>query len=1113
MVKHSLDKMIDKYPFFFDKRPISNFFKITKVYNENFKLMYNDLFKVYESFHINKRLFIWKEQSEPYSYTVHFLTKYPNIKSVSIYKNDDLIKFEEFDELNAIDEYLFDYHAEYIKENIQPLELFECDECGEIIYGYDNISICENCGNNSFEKVTPYKCDECGEIYYKKVDDTDRDCIKNNHQDSLKLINAFYCLKCNEIIYSEYLPLECPNCYVEDYTNLGSWKITGEWNDIIDVDERTDFEVYVLYNTVVMDKVILSKDNDWEVYTQQLPIVDEVTGELINYTLKYNNDLCNVILNELEKHHTPNTEDFVPPIYSNDKSIVLIDNSENYDDEIVVSSDVIDVVEDEEGDDDEVTEIAIEIPQIPSDNFLIVVETFDEYIIEKGFPETDLNYIDYEQGLKEGSVVRSVFDHDYSLDGIGVLNNIPRKNYKVIDEPLLYPYTEPAFNNRETEDDYHYMKRMLEYNIRMWTMNPPSLELWKMYGVESRLINRERYLLKVFDENKHPFDEETGLVECWSPLAWEHKDKFCDGSKDNGEYFFVNASTVRPIPMENIICYFNILDGLGRVIEDEEYIVDIYKVITKSDKLNDIQLDLDGGVSDYDGYEIGDEFLLFSNLKDNKVKISYKAISDIKDPQTGYATNIFRFVCYKINGELLGKTDIVINVRDYLDADWFVDETANIDKETGEKIINYIGDGSLERPFLTLQECLNNVTSGLNFICLLNNINLNEPLIIPTSCIILGKNNYITDGNDEIRIVPRIFQNNVEVINEEPKYDKRFFKLIGNKNCRLLLSNLRLVSGGMNSYISINSWLNNNSTIDNYENVIIHGGGVIINVTLNYDNYYPFDYVEGELLLYKSDGVTILPESVVKLYYNDEVYEFVTDEEGKIDFKFNLNEEKQGLYNIIFKNVSDVYFEIDKTVEVSAQEEYSEGVFIKYKGETVTLHLNGYESNTEVNLYLKDGEVFDTCLTDEYGSVEYTFEPEFGEHLIYTTFTNSYDDKVFDEWLINSICNVSDFVDKLSELMENPYLIIDASIDEDGVLTYDTREISDDITIDDLDNVLLNIEYDKDNDELILERFYVSESRSGSTYLKYSEIIELRDAVYDVKFEDGDIITKSVGEF
>ena len=39
MVKYSLRNMIEKYPYFFDKRPISNFYKITKVYNENFKLI------------------------------------------------------------------------------------------------------------------------------------------------------------------------------------------------------------------------------------------------------------------------------------------------------------------------------------------------------------------------------------------------------------------------------------------------------------------------------------------------------------------------------------------------------------------------------------------------------------------------------------------------------------------------------------------------------------------------------------------------------------------------------------------------------------------------------------------------------------------------------------------------------------------------------------------------------------------------------------------------------------------------------------------------------------------------------------------------------------------
>ena len=84
---------------------------------------------------------------------------------------------------------------------------------------------------------------------------------------------------------------------------------------------------------------------------------------------------------------------------------------------------------------------------IPDDKFSIKVETYDEYIIMKGFPEND-------------EILGDIYDHDESLDEIGAFNNIPRKTYIPTND---YANTEPPYNDRLSEDDYHYMKRIQFY--------------------------------------------------------------------------------------------------------------------------------------------------------------------------------------------------------------------------------------------------------------------------------------------------------------------------------------------------------------------------------------------------------------------------------------------------------------------------------------------------------------------------------------------------------------------------------------------------------------------------------------------------------------------------
>ena len=110
MPRNSLKKLMDMFPYLFDKRITSNFYKSQDVSNNLFKDLYNNLFKVKESFRLNKRLLIWKEQIVPYTYTINFVSSFPNLKSVKIYKDDNLVHSENFsDDGTSFFEYFYSY--------------------------------------------------------------------------------------------------------------------------------------------------------------------------------------------------------------------------------------------------------------------------------------------------------------------------------------------------------------------------------------------------------------------------------------------------------------------------------------------------------------------------------------------------------------------------------------------------------------------------------------------------------------------------------------------------------------------------------------------------------------------------------------------------------------------------------------------------------------------------------------------------------------------------------------------------------------------------------------------------------------------------------------------
>lgn len=99
-------------------------------------------------------------------------------------------------------------------------------------------------------------------------------------------------------------------------------------------------------------------------------------------------------------------------------------------------------------------------------------------------------YCGYDEQLND------CFDHDYSLDMIGRLLNIHRfrfyQIYEMSDKYLSRTY--PTYNNRSTEDDYHYMKRMQFYISNYNHIVFPVLEFWKYYHTMATIESRKRII-------------------------------------------------------------------------------------------------------------------------------------------------------------------------------------------------------------------------------------------------------------------------------------------------------------------------------------------------------------------------------------------------------------------------------------------------------------------------------------------------------------------------------------------------------------------------------------------------------------------------------------------
>ena len=324
---------------------------------------------------------------------------------------------------------------------------------------------------------------------------------------------------------------------------------------------------------------------------------------------------------------------------------------------------------------------------IPDDKFHISVETWDEYLLEKGFPEND-------------TIQDNMYDHDSSLDEFGLLYDMPRKNY-IYKENTNLADTEPPYNNRLTEDDYHYMNRLLFYIQNMNDTPLPVLEVWKLFGIpldEISLINREQYLCKMYSQKLHGGDD-------WEPEPWEHKDSMgCYSIEDL--FFFVELDNPTPVVGQIINFTFTFMDMFGEE-KTTDFLINVY--------LDDV-------------------------LIKSGVDPSHDYSFDTTDVEA--STLVFRFEAESESIiQTLVSDDFIVTLKDCNTADWYVSLEGS----------DVTGDGSQLNPFKTLPKALSCVEGSRNVIVLCEGeFTITNEQVISTSTSIISCNEAIIRNDTSI---------------------------------------------------------------------------------------------------------------------------------------------------------------------------------------------------------------------------------------------------------------------------------------------------------------------------------------------------------------------------
>lgn len=329
---------------------------------------------------------------------------------------------------------------------------------------------------------------------------------------------------------------------------------------------------------------------------------------------------------------------------------------------------------------------------IPTEKYTITIETWDEYTTTKGFPENPI-------------IVGDEYDHDYSLDAFGEYFRCPRRTYKEV-KTSQYPDTIPAYDNQVTEDDYHYMQRLLYYATHLNDTPLPVLEIFKLFSItDAQLLNRSRLICRMTDTSKHM---ENGVYNRgWIPQRWEHKDRWCEGLSDD-LFLFANVNNNNLLEGQKFNFTFKILNSKGEEVYNNNTYNTISETIIEESEKPYIIVPYKNNKLFKEGLFLNSNetwSLKTEDINNMDSTFRFKCFKTIEDAQKDTTPDII------IHENDLASEEIYITVKGCNSADWYVDAENGNDTNNGN---------SKTTAFKTLKQALSHVEGEKNIISLLN---------------------------------------------------------------------------------------------------------------------------------------------------------------------------------------------------------------------------------------------------------------------------------------------------------------------------------------------------------------------------------------------------------
>lgn len=348
---------------------------------------------------------------------------------------------------------------------------------------------------------------------------------------------------------------------------------------------------------------------------------------------------------------------------------------------------------------------------IPTEKYTITIETWDEYTTTKGFPENPI-------------IVGDEYDHDYSLDAFGEYFRCPRRTYNEV-KTSQYPDTIPAYDNQVTEDDYHYMQRLLYYATHLNDTPLPVLEIFKLFSItDAQLLNRSRLICRMTDTSKHM---ENGVYNRgWIPQRWEHKDRWCEGLSDD-LFLFANVNNNNLLEGQKFNFTFKILNSKGEEVYNNNTYNTISETIIEESEKPYIIVPYKNNKLFKEGLFLNSNetwSLKTEDINNTDSTFIFKCFKTIEDAQKDTTPDLI------IHENDLTSEEIYITVKGCNSADWYVDAENGNDTNNGN---------SKTTAFKTLKQALSHVEGEKNIISLLNGVynilpeNITENTTI-TSC-------------------------------------------------------------------------------------------------------------------------------------------------------------------------------------------------------------------------------------------------------------------------------------------------------------------------------------------------------------------------------------------